>query len=188
MESFDIHDAHEITNAITNGNHIDHGWQKVSYPKRQRKTKPNADPEKPNLTRPNGTLTNGAPNVFRSLEQQSEDRRRRIVDAQSAHDLVFIEANGKAKHNRSDYEDDGDSSDLEDIKANGKPVEEKKLKQKKPKKPKVTVAEAAAKIDHADLSVYLDVNAENMINFIFFLNFVLLNFLITFNFFIGLGN
>ncbi|XWS22851.1 hypothetical protein CRYUN_Cryun29cG0071500 [Craigia yunnanensis] len=155
MESFDLH---ETSIATANANHIDHGWQKVSYPKRQRKTKPNADPEKTNLTLPNGTLTNGAPNVFRSLEQQSEDRRRRILNAQTAYATAAIDANAKAKHNRSDLDnDDGDdSSDVEGVKPNGKPAEEKKkVKQKKPKKPKVTVAEAAAKIDPADLSAYL---------------------------------
>ncbi|XVF02866.1 hypothetical protein REPUB_Repub04eG0211600 [Reevesia pubescens] len=161
MESVDLNET-TIVNA--NGNHIDHGWQKVSYPKRQRKTKPNADPEKPILARPNGTLTNGAPNVFRSLEQQSEDRRRRILEAQSAYAAASVDINVKAKSNRSDldYDDDDDDSDLEGVKVNGKPAEvEKKVKQKKPKKPKVSVAEAAAKIDPADLSAYFaELNGE----------------------------
>ncbi|XWS34475.1 hypothetical protein CRYUN_Cryun21dG0041700 [Craigia yunnanensis] len=155
MESVDLH---ETTIATVNANQIDHGWQKVSYPKRQRKTKPNADPEKPNLARPNGTLTNAPPSVFRSLEQQSEDRRRRILEAQRTYAAAAVDANAKARHNRSDLDDDDDddSSDLEGVKPNGKPAEEeKKVKQKKPKKPKVTVAEAAAKIDSADLSAYL---------------------------------
>ncbi|XVF85397.1 hypothetical protein PTKIN_Ptkin17bG0114800 [Pterospermum kingtungense] len=156
MASFDLHEAHETANAAAN--HVDHGWQKVSYPKRQRKTKSNSNSD-PDTSRPNGTLTNGAPNVFRSLEQQSEDRRRRILDAQRAHALAAVDANAKAKNNRSnldDDDDDDDDSDLEGVKPNEKPAEEKKVKQKKPKKPKVTVAEAAAKIDRADLSVYLD--------------------------------
>ncbi|XP_022776431.1 transmembrane protein 214-A-like [Durio zibethinus] len=158
MESVDLNET-----AIANANHIDHGWQKVSYPKRQRKTKPNTDPEKANLIRSNGTLTNGAPNVFLSVEQQSEDRRRRIIEAQRAYAAV-VDSNTKAKHNRSDldYDDDDDDSDLEGVKPNGKPAEgEKKVKQKKPKKPKVTVAEAASKIDAADLSVCLaELNGE----------------------------
>ena len=157
MESVDLHET-----TIATANHIDHGWQKVSYPKRQRKTKPNADPEKTNLARPNGTLTNGAPNVFRSLEQQSEDRRRRILNSQTAYATASVDANAKAKHNRSDLDtdDDDDSSDLEGVKPNGKPAEaEKKVKQKKSKKPKVTVTEAAVKIDPADLSAYLAVSS-----------------------------
>ncbi|XVF43601.1 hypothetical protein PTKIN_Ptkin02bG0052700 [Pterospermum kingtungense] len=159
MESVDLH---ETATATANHN-SDHGWQKVSYPKRQRKTKPNADPQNPNLNRPNGTLTNGAPNVFRSLEQQSEDRRRRILEAQRAYAAASaVDANSKAIGNRSDLDDDDDDADLEGVKPDGKPAkEEKKVKQKKPKKPKVTVAEGAAKIDPADLSAYLaELNGE----------------------------
>ncbi|TYH88402.1 hypothetical protein ES332_D01G186100v1 [Gossypium tomentosum] len=147
MESVDLHET-------TNANHVDHGWQKVSYPKRQRKTKPNADP---NLPRPNGTLTNGSASVFHSLEQQSDDRRRRIVEAQRAYAAAAIDADAKHKPKRSviDDSDDDDGSDLDGLKPNGKPAdEEKKAKQKKPKKPKVTVVEAAAKIDPTDLSAY----------------------------------
>ncbi|MBA0676859.1 hypothetical protein Goari_018310 [Gossypium aridum] len=147
MESVDLHET-------TNANHVDHGWQKVSYPKRQRKTKPDADP---NLPRPNGTLTNGSASVFRSLEQQSDDRRRRIVEAQRAYAAAAIDADVKHKPKRSviDDSDDDDGSDLDGLKPNGKPAdEEKKAKQKKPKKPKVTVVEAAAKIDPTDLSAY----------------------------------
>ncbi|PPS15889.1 hypothetical protein GOBAR_AA04690 [Gossypium barbadense] len=105
MESVDLHEP-------TNANHVDHGWQKVSYPKRQRKTKPNADP---NLPRSNGTLTNGSASVFRSLEQQSEDRRRRIVEAQRAYAAAAIDADAKSKPKRSviDDSDDDDGSDLD---------------------------------------------------------------------------
>lgn len=158
MDSVDLQEVQE--NAASNGgaNYTDHGWQKVSYPKRQRKSKSKADPEKPNLSRLNGTLTNGGPNVFRSLEQQSEDRRRRILEAQRAYAADVVDADAKVKNNRSDLDDD---SDLEGVKPNGKPAEvEKKVKQKKPKKPKVTVAEAAAKIDPDFLSVHLAVSVE----------------------------
>ncbi|KAL4351886.1 hypothetical protein GQ457_06G000530 [Hibiscus cannabinus] len=151
MDAVDLHEVHDAANG--GATHVDHGWQKVSYPKRQRKTKSKADPENPNLTRVNGAPSNGAPNVFLSLEQQSQDRRRRILEAQRAADAV--EADAKVRNNRSDLDDD-DDSDLEGVQPEGKPAEvEKKVKQKKPKKPKVTVAEAAAKIDPADLSVYL---------------------------------
>ncbi|TYI88549.1 hypothetical protein E1A91_D04G218200v1 [Gossypium mustelinum] len=161
MDSVDLHEVHETAASNGGANHTDHGWQKVSYPKRQRKTKSKADPEKPNLTRLNGTLTNGGPNVFHSLEQQSEDRRRRILEAQRAYAADVVDADAKVKNNRSDLDDD-DDSDLEGVKPNGKPAEvEKKVKQKKPKKPKVTVAEAAAKIDPAFLSVHLaELNGE----------------------------
>uniref|UniRef100_A0A2N9G200 Major facilitator superfamily (MFS) profile domain-containing protein n=1 Tax=Fagus sylvatica TaxID=28930 RepID=A0A2N9G200_FAGSY len=53
--------------------------------------------------------------------------------------------------------DDDDSSDGEGdcVAENGKAEESKKVKAKKPKKPKVTVSDAAAKIDADDLSAFL---------------------------------
>ncbi|KAE8711682.1 putative ubiquitin-conjugating enzyme E2 26-like isoform X1 [Hibiscus syriacus] len=118
MDYVDLHEVHDAAiSAAANGgaNHVDHGWQKVSYSKRQRKAKSTADPEKPNLTLVNGVLSSGAPNVFLSIEQQSQDRRRRILEAQRAADAI-----------------EGDA------KTDGKPAEaEKKVKQKKPKKTKV---------------------------------------------------
>ncbi|KAK8512721.1 hypothetical protein V6N13_090522 [Hibiscus sabdariffa] len=147
MESVDLHET-----ATANGNHVDHGWQKVSYPKRQRKTKNkhNAD---------NGALPTGTSGVFRSVEQQAEERRSRILEAQRAYgaSVVVVEDVAIAKK-KSGLDDSGDDvdSDQDGVKSDGKPDdEEKKPKQKKPKKPKVTVAEAAAKIDASDLSVYL---------------------------------
>lgn len=129
--------------------HSDHGWQKVTYTKRQRKTKP-ADPEK---LRPNGAVANGEKtNVFRSLEQQAEDRRRRIVEAQQA--ALENDAPVRSKH-RSDDEVDDDSDAEVAATGNAKTEQPKKVKQKKPKKPKVSVSEAAAKIDAADLSAFL---------------------------------
>ncbi|KAK8579547.1 hypothetical protein V6N13_142740 [Hibiscus sabdariffa] len=123
----------------------------------------NARPS-PTTPIPSGTLTNGGTDVFHSLEKQSEDRRLRILEAQRAYIDVDANANMKAKHNRSDHDDD-DSSDMEGVKPDGKLAEEKKVKQKKPK---VTVAEAAAKIDPAVLSAYLAISLE-MINLMSFL-------------------
>ena len=53
--------------------------------------------------------------------------------------------------------DDDDSSDGEGdrVAENGKAEESKKVKAKKLKKPKVTVSDAAAKIDADDLSAFL---------------------------------
>ncbi|CAJ1938616.1 unnamed protein product, partial [Sphenostylis stenocarpa] len=51
-------------------------------------------------------------------------------------------------------DDDEEEENVEHSAENGK-VEEKKVKQKRPKKPKVTLAEAAAKIDAADLGAFL---------------------------------
>ncbi|KAK8567546.1 hypothetical protein V6N12_006127 [Hibiscus sabdariffa] len=130
-----------------------HGWQKVSYPKRQRKTKTKHNAE-------NGALPSVTSGVFRSVEEQAEERRRRILEVQRAYgaSVVVVEDNANAKQKKmgpGGSEDDVDS-DQDGDKPNGKLVdEEKKPKQKQPKKPKVTVAEAAVKIDTTDLSVYL---------------------------------
>ncbi|KAH7516319.1 hypothetical protein FEM48_Zijuj10G0122500 [Ziziphus jujuba var. spinosa] len=150
--------AHGNSNGSSGGG--DHGWQKVTYAKRQRKIKPSAT-SSDSVSNRNKLVGNGAvdgaDNVFRSLEQQSEDRRRRILEAQrtaAANDVASaVSAAVRSKH-RSDYDDDEDS-ETEAVVENGKVEEEKKVKQKKPKKPKVTVAEAAAKIDANDLSAFL---------------------------------
>ncbi|KAF7808673.1 transmembrane protein 214-B-like [Senna tora] len=138
----------------------DHGWHKVTYAKRQKKTKPtkiNSDSlANPNTIAANGILT-GADNVFRSLEQQSEDRRRRILEAQRAANAASADApvRSKQRSDDDDEDDDEEDDDAEHAAGNGTAGEVKKVKQKKPKKPKVTVAEAAAKIDAADLAAFL---------------------------------
>uniref|UniRef100_A0A2N9GJD5 Uncharacterized protein n=1 Tax=Fagus sylvatica TaxID=28930 RepID=A0A2N9GJD5_FAGSY len=100
----------------------------------------------------NATLT-GAGNVFLSLEQDSADRRRRILEAQRSAAVDF-DVVSRSKHR---INDDDDSSDGEGdcVAENGKAEESKKVKAKKPKKPKVTVSDAAAKIDADDLSAFL---------------------------------
>lgn len=153
-----VNESSEINNN-SNGNnnaHSDHGWQKVTYAKRQRKTKPGADPANASNARANGAVSNGEKNsVFRNLEQQAEERRRRIVGAQEAAAAAAnVNASVRSKH-RSDDEYDEDSDAEGAVTENGKAEETKKPKQKKPKKPKITVAEAAAKIDAADLAAFL---------------------------------
>ncbi|GMJ04453.1 hypothetical protein like AT1G23170 [Hibiscus trionum] len=156
MESVDLHETATV-NATATANHVDHGWQKVSYPKRQRKTKNKTNADNGGGALPNETSRSS---VFRSVEQQAEERRSRILEAQRAYgaSVVVIEDNVNAKQKKSGLDDSGDDvdSDQDGVKSDGKPDdEEKKAKQKKTKKPKVTVAEAAAKIDSYDLSVYL---------------------------------
>ena len=100
----------------------------------------------------NATLI-GADNIFLSLEQDSANRRRRILEAQRS---VVVDSYvvSRSKHH---INDDDDSSDGEGdrVAENGKAEESKKVKAKKPKKPKVTVSDAAAKIDADDLSAFL---------------------------------
>ncbi|BAT74254.1 uncharacterized protein HKW66_Vig0003910 [Vigna angularis] len=156
--------AHAESNGISNGS--DHGWQKVTYAKKQKKktnNTANGSDSRANSNKlvPNGTLS-GSDAIFLSLELQSEDRRRKILEARKAADAAYDDdvAPGRSKQrSRNDEEDDEDDENVEHSTENGK-AEEKKVKQKKPKKPKVTVAEAAAKIDAADLGAFLvDISA-----------------------------
>ncbi|KAM7463422.1 hypothetical protein LguiA_031543 [Lonicera macranthoides] len=128
-------------------NSNNHGWQKVTYAKRQRKVRPKPS-DSGKLV--NGSAVSDGDSVFRSLEKQSEERRRRI-DAQKAAISAAYEAPV-----RSVNRNDDDDSDVEG--GGGEKnvnVAEKKTKTKKPKKLKVTIAEAAAKIDAGDLDAFL---------------------------------
>ncbi|CAH8308496.1 unnamed protein product [Eruca vesicaria subsp. sativa] len=136
---------------ISNGNsHVDHGWKKVVYPKRNRKQKP-AD-----LTATNGKNAANGDNVFRSLEEQAEDRRKRILAAKMAgSDVEDVEFRSKRRSNGYgdegyDFDDSGD-----EIAVTMKVEEAKKKKPKKEKKPKVSLPEAAAKIDPSNLEAFL---------------------------------
>ncbi|XP_031257933.1 uncharacterized protein LOC116115937 [Pistacia vera] len=118
----------------------DYAWQTVSY--RKKSSKPSHTENSITDRRPNGGATTS--DIFRSIEQQSEDRRRRMVEAQTKEDVAV---DGSKRHS-----DEDDDSDVEPPVAD---AEVKKVKQKKPKKPKVTVAEAAARIDAGELGAFL---------------------------------
>ena len=150
----DNHVAFEDHEATTNTHNNDHGWQKVTYAKRQRKTAKPSAAVAANLNKSvaNGTLT-GADNVFLSLEQDSADCRRRILEAQRS-TAVDSDVVSRSKHRIND-DDDSSDGEGERVAENGKADESKKVKAKKPKKPKVTVSDAAAKIDADDLSAFL---------------------------------
>ncbi|KAL5697356.1 hypothetical protein ACHQM5_030806 [Ranunculus cassubicifolius] len=130
----------------------DHGWQKVVYPKRQRKSN-----QKSNQS-DFGSNNNGKSNVFSSVEEHAEERRRRVLDAQRK---AAADAEEDRLVNRikqfDDSDDDEDYDSDERRKLNNEKIEEAKKakKEKKPKKIKVTVAEAAAKIDASDLAAFL---------------------------------
>lgn len=155
------HHAAPESNGTSLAQSNDHGWQKVTYAKRQKKktndnnknvSDPRANSDK---LLDNGTLS-GDGGVFRNLELHSEDRRRRILEARMAADAEFDDAPARSKQrHRDDYEDDDDDDEVERSAENGKANEAKKVKPKKLKKPKVTVAEAAAKIDADDLAAFL---------------------------------
>ncbi|KAF8389989.1 hypothetical protein HHK36_024509 [Tetracentron sinense] len=144
----------EKSNTNSNNNH---GWQKVTYVKRQRKpsAKPSDSVTDPDRFRLNGDTAGDKSGVFRSLEQQSDERRRRALEAQKA---AAAAAAADVPVRRSKHQSDNDEDDT-DVEISGGVengiAEEKKPKQKKPKKPKVTVAEAASKIDDSDLAAFL---------------------------------
>lgn len=144
------------SNGVSSVSHnADHGWQKVTYAKKQKKKDANGIASSDSRANSNKLTFNGNDVVFRSLELQSEDRRRRILEARAAADAEFDDAPVRSKQRSRDYDDDYDEDDEDRSAENGKAEEVKKVKQKKPKKPKVTVAEAAAKIDAADLESFL---------------------------------
>ncbi|KAL7000930.1 hypothetical protein U1Q18_002082 [Sarracenia purpurea var. burkii] len=138
----------EASNANSSNNH---GWQKVTYAKRQRKVP--AKPSDSGLVQANGSAGGGADKVFRSLEKHSEERRQRL-EAQRAAIAAQSEAPVRSKPRSDDEGDDSDVEAADGVVDNGA-TDEKKAKPKKVKKPKVTVVEAAAKINEADLASFL---------------------------------
>ncbi|KAK9060054.1 hypothetical protein SSX86_020758 [Deinandra increscens subsp. villosa] len=143
------------SNAIAEeSNNNNHGWQKVTYAKKQRK---NPAKQQPAKVLPNGSSISVADSVFTSIEKKSEERRR-LIEAERLANLEMYDpappVRSSRKNNYSDYDDSDDEVVANGVAGNGV-AEEKKTKPKKVKKPKVTVLEAAAKIDAADLASFL---------------------------------
>ncbi|CAI9779135.1 unnamed protein product [Fraxinus pennsylvanica] len=132
-----------------------HGWQKVTYAKKQRRNKTTSD-----SSRVESNGSSAAPeknNVFKNLEKNAEARRR-TLEAQRAAAAIYDDddapVRSKKRWGDDDEEDDGNDEDG-NLKENVSEEANKKEKPKKVKKPKVTVAEAAAKIDASDLAAFL---------------------------------
>lgn len=128
-------------------------WQTVSY---QKKNKKQSGKSKQGGDEFSSNWNDGdnSGDVFRSIEQHAEERRKRIVESQK----LYEAASGESSVVIDKGEQDSDAEDGAVAENDG--VVEKKSKPKKVKKPKVTVAEAAAKIDNSDLVVYLvDISA-----------------------------
>ncbi|CAL5342824.1 unnamed protein product [Camellia sinensis] len=135
-------ESSKINNKGTVNN--DGGWKTVSYQKRHRKKSvkaPEAFPDPQKL----GSSATG--DVFRSIEQHSEERRHRLEAQRAAAGENAVKLSG------DDMEDGADIEAASGVDNGG--AEVKKTKVKKPKKPKVTVAEALAKIDASDLAAFL---------------------------------
>ncbi|KAK8964709.1 hypothetical protein KSP40_PGU004739 [Platanthera guangdongensis] len=135
-----------------------HGWQKVTYPKRQRRQQQTVPPA--GVHRSNGIPHPEQPNVFASVEKKALDRRHAIESSADA----AVAANGSSPSVALAASDEDEESSGAEIRRgvgqdNGTEGE-KRIKQKKPKKPKITVQEAALKINDADLAAFLaDVSA-----------------------------
>ncbi|GFP83533.1 hypothetical protein PHJA_000496700 [Phtheirospermum japonicum] len=148
--------------SITQGEDNSHGWQKVSYAKKNRKNQ-NKKPSDLSRVLPNGSGFPSENNsVFKGLEKHSEERRRQLAAqrASATYNDEDDEIHGRPRRNRGGDEDDGYLSSDADVKHNAADVN-KKEKPKKVKKPKVTVAEAAAKIDADDLAAFLSSISES---------------------------
>lgn len=135
-----------------------HGWQKVSYPKRQRRQQQTVPPS--GVHRLNVSPHPEQPNVFASVEKKALDRRHAI---ESAADAAVLANGSRPSIALTASDEDEESSGTEIGRGVGQDngmEGEKKIKQKKPKKPKITVQEAAVKINDADLATFLaDVSA-----------------------------
>ncbi|KAL2509713.1 hypothetical protein Fot_33360 [Forsythia ovata] len=132
-----------------------HGWQKVTYAKKQRKNKTTSDSSR--------VASNGSSavpeknNVFKNLEKNAEARRQ-TLEAQRAAAAIYDEDDApmRSKKRWGDEDEDDDDNDANgNLNENVSVEANKKEKPKKVKKPKVTVAEAAANIDAADLAAFL---------------------------------
>ncbi|KAL7595881.1 hypothetical protein Lser_V15G29906 [Lactuca serriola] len=141
------------SNNISEDNNNNHGWQKVTYAKKNRKNQPKQQVPQPKAL-PNGSVVAGNDNVFTAIEKKSEERRK-VIEAQrlSIYDPAPPPVKSSRKKNYSDYEDSDE--EVANGVAGNDDVEEKKKKPKKVKKPKVTIAEAAEKIDVDDLASFL---------------------------------
>lgn len=123
-----------------------HGWQTVSYPKRNRKQAPPA----PRAGAPDLALNGaGKAGVFDAVEKRSQERHR-ALQQQLASKAAYLD-DARIAAAVADSDDD----DSDEPAAPRQEGEVKKPKKPKVKKPKVTVAEAAALIDADNLGAHL---------------------------------
>ncbi|KAJ8557420.1 hypothetical protein K7X08_003045 [Anisodus acutangulus] len=134
-----------IEEKINGVNEADQGWQTVSYQKKNKKQSGKSKEAEEEFSG-NWNAGESSGDVFRSIEEHAEERRRRIVESQRLYEAAA--SGGSSAVIDGEYDSDVEN-DAENV------AEKKKSKVKKVKKPKVTVAEAAAKIDNSDLAVFL---------------------------------
>jgi hypothetical protein len=147
MAMDDVAGASSSAAAAPQGSDGSHGWQTVSYPKRNRKQ---AQPA-PRAGAPDLALNGGGgkAGVFDAVEKRSQERHR-ALQQQLASRAAYLDDPRVAVAAVSDDEDsDGPAAPRQEDEAAKKP------KKPKVKKPKVTVAEAAALIDAENLAAHL---------------------------------
>lgn len=134
------------------------GWVQVTYAKKkQNKKRPQA-----NVVSKNGNLISDQTNkVFESLEKSSEQRRRNIEARRISNFYDYDDEKGVVKSSNF-LSQNGDEK--KDGKGNENGAREGKEKKKKKEKKEMkttnmTVAEAAMKIDAADLANFLADNS-----------------------------
>lgn len=159
--------AAENDAVIANG-----GWQTVTNKKRNRKpTKADNSGDlavSVAVNGVNGDPSSSSSNVFSGIEQHYEERRGKILEAQIARESAYLDEEfGRSKKNsHSDENDDDDySGGNENENENVVDVKKGNKKKKKVKAPKVTVAEAASKINADEFATFL---AEITVSFCFF--------------------
>ncbi|CAL4964981.1 unnamed protein product [Urochloa decumbens] len=131
--------------AAAAGSDPSHGWQTVSYPKRNRK-----QAQAPRAAAPDLALqANGKASVFDAVDKHSKERHRVLQQQLASRAADLDDARIAAA---VAYSDDEDSDEAAAPRQEG---EVKKPKKPKVKKPKVTVAEAAALIDAESLAAHL---------------------------------
>ncbi|KAL8463660.1 hypothetical protein ACS0TY_034349 [Phlomoides rotata] len=133
-----------------------HGWQKVTYAKKQRKDQTKKTPAV--LSNGSGFLTDNN-SIFKGLEKHAEERRRKLEAQRVVYD-VDDEIPVRSKKNRGEDEDE-DYSSSDPKESDEADANKKEKKPKNVKKPKITVAEAAAKIDANDLIAFLSSVSES---------------------------
>ncbi|KAL1308200.1 hypothetical protein HN51_050133 [Arachis hypogaea] len=135
---------------------LNNQWQTVSYNKRNRnkssKQSVTADLDGAAASSSSAAASDS---VFSSVERHSEERRRRIAEAQIAGDNASSDAAPQRSLRHSDDDEDDDGGDADQGGALNGSSQAKKVKQKKPKKPKVTVSEASSTINADDLAAFL---------------------------------
>ena len=143
-------EAHDeiLTASSSSSSSSDHGWQKVTYPKRQRKTASS----KVETSDPLSDLRSGAEklSVFASVEKKALERRRALEIAARPGETVIPVGKKVARRRWGDSDEDSSESDEVVVKD-----EVKKVKEKKVKKPKMTVQEAGSSISSEDLATFL---------------------------------